>query len=198
MKLLFITLLSSIFSISVHAQTVADIEIADTVSHSSQSAKLILNGAGIRTKFIFDIYIGSLYLEKKQLRPNEIYIKYHGAKEVFKAPGEKRISMHFLYDEISKEKLVSGWNDGFENNLSKDELIKFKNQINQFNNLFVAVKKGDVINLNFIPNTGTYVVLNEKSKGLVKGDDFFIALLKIWLGDEPADSDLKEAMLGSG
>jgi len=188
MKLLFITLLSSVFSISVHAQTVADIEIADTISHSSQSTKLVLNGAGIRTKFIFDIYIGSLYLEKKQQDAN--------TEAIYKAPGEKRISMHFLYDEISKEKLVNGWNDGFENNLSDEELLKFKDQINQFNNLFVDVKKGDVINLNFIPTTGTYVVLNGRSKGPVKGDDFFIALLKIWLGDEPADSDLKEAMLG--
>ena len=196
MKHLFIVFLSSIFSISIQAQTIADTEIADTVSHSTQSPKLILNGAGIRTKFIFDIYVGSLYLEKKQLRPNEIYIKYHGAKEVYKAPGEKRISMHFLYDDISKEKLVAGWNDGFENNLTSEELLKFKDQINQFNNLFVAVKKGDVIDLNFIPTTGTYVVLNGKSKGLVKGDDFFIALLKIWLGYEPADYDLKKAMLG--
>ncbi len=187
MKHLFIALLGSIFSISVHAQTIADIEIADTVSHSSQSTKLVLNGAGIRTKFIFDIYIGSLYLEKKQLQ----------AKDVYNAPGEKRISMHFLYDEISKEKLVNGWNDGFENNLSKDELVKFKDQINKFNNLFVAVKKGDVINLNFIPTTGTHIVINGKSQGIVEGDNFFIALLKIWLGDEPADSDLKEAMLGS-
>jgi len=187
MKHLFIALLSSIFSIPVHAQTITDIEIADTVSHSSQSTKLVLNGAGIRTKFIFDIYIGSLYLEKKQLQ----------AKDVYNSPGEKRISMHFLYDEISKEKLVNGWNDGFENNLSKNELVKFKDQINKFNNLFVAVKKGDVINLNFIPTTGTRIVINGKSKGTVEGDDFFIALLKIWLGEEPADSDLKVAMLGS-
>ena len=189
MKLLFISLFSSIFSMSVQAQTVADIEIADTVSHPNQSTKLVLNGAGIRTKFIFDIYIGSLYLEKKQGNAS--------ANAIYKAPGEKRISMHFLYDEISKEKLVNGWNDGFKNNLSNDELNKFKVQINQFNNLFVAVKKGDVINLNFIPTTGTRVVINGKSKGLVKGDAFFTALLKLWIGDDPADSDLKEAMLGT-
>lgn len=196
MKRLFIVFLSVIFSMSIQAQTVADIEIADTVSHSSQSTKLILNGAGIRTKFIFDIYIGALYLEKKQLSPNNIYKKYHDAKDVYKAPGEKRISMHFLYDEISKEKMVNGWNDSFKNNLTNKELLKFKNQINQFNSLFVAVKKGDVINLNFIPTTGTHVVINDKSIGLVKGDNFYVAILKIWLGDKPADSDLKKAMLG--
>jgi len=189
MKLILFALFYTIFTTSIYAQTVADIEIADTVSHSSQSTKLILNGAGIRTKFIFDVYIGSLYLEKKQNAKN--------AKSIYNAPGEKRISLHFLYDEISKEKLVAGWNDGFKNNLSTDELIKFKKEITQFNSLFVAVKKGDVINLNFIPTTGTSVVINENLKGTIEGDDFFTALLKLWLGHEPADSNLKKAMLGA-
>lgn len=97
--------------------------------------KLILNSASIRTKYIFDIYISSLYLEKSQ--------------------------------------------------------------IEQFNSFFVSVKKGDVINLNFIPTTGTEVIINDKSAGLVEDDIFFTALLKIWLGDEPADSNLKKAMLDS-
>lgn len=168
------------------AVTIADINIPETVSHSEQSTKLVINGAGIRSKFIFDIYVGSLYLEKKLQTANEI----------FAAPGEKRVSMHFLYSEVSKEKLVSGWNDGFENNLTKDELKKLKTQIDQFNSLFITVKKGDVININFIPTTGTSVIINDKTMGLVEGDNFFTALLKIWLGDDPADSDLKEAMLG--
>lgn len=187
MKTLLISLFSLFLSFSLHAKTISNVEIADVVSHSDQSTKLILNGAGIRSKFIFDIYIGSLYLEKKA----------HTAKEVYKLHGEKRISMHFLYDEVSKDKLVNGWNEGFENNNSTEELIKLKDQITQFNNLFITVKKGDVINLNFIPTTGTSVIINNKNRGTVQGDEFFTALLKIWLGDEPADSDLKEAMLGN-
>lgn len=186
MQTLLISLFSLFLTFSIHAQTIANIEIPDTVSHSEQSTKLLLNGAGIRTKFIFDIYIGSLYLEKKA----------HSAEEIYNLAGEKRISMHFLYSEVSKEKLINGWNDGFENNLTTDELTKFKGQIEQFNSVFITVKKGDVINLNFIPTTGTEVIINNKSVGLVEGDKFFTALLKIWLGDEPADSDLKEAMLG--
>lgn len=171
---------------TLHAIEIADIKIPDTVSISEQSNKLILNGAGIRTKFIFDIYIGSLYLKEIRFTADEIY-NLHGAK---------RISMHFLYDEIDKEKLTSGWSEGFKNNLSDKEYDKFKLRITQFNSLFLAVKKGDVINLDFIPTTGTFVVINDKKMGLVPGDDFFVALLKIWLGKEPADEDLKEAMLG--
>ena len=186
MKSILFLLISLLLPLSTQAKTIADINIPESVSHSEQSTKLILNGAGIRTKFIFDIYIGSLYLEKKQ----------NTGKAIYSSPGEKRISMHFLYDEIKKEKLVSGWNEGFENNNTSETLENHKNQINQFNNFFDDIKKGDVVNINFIPTTGTRVIINNKSKGLIKGDDFFVILLKIWLGEEPADEDLKEAMLG--
>lgn len=187
MNLKLLTLiLSLIFSINLQAKQLAGIDISESISFSDQSTNLILNGAGIRTKLFFDIYIGSLYLEKKSINPKEIYNMH----------GEKRISMHFLYDEVSKEKLVNGWNDGFKNNLSNNELSKFKPQINQFNNLFITVNKGDVIHLIFIPTTGTHVIINDKTMGLIEGDAFFTALLKIWLGEDPADSNLKEAMLG--
>lgn len=134
MKLKFVILLlfiSSFYPLSSQAKEVAGIQIPETISFSDQSTKLKLNGAGIRTKFIFDIYIGSLYLEKPA----------YTAKEVYSMPGEKRISMHFLYKEVNKEKLINGWNDGFNQNLTADELNKFKNKINQFNNLFITVKK---------------------------------------------------------
>ena len=187
-KLLILLLsFSSFYSYSLHARDVAGIDVAENISFSEQSTKLKLNGVGIRTKFIFDIYIGSLYLGKKSNNPKEIYTMH----------GEKRISMHILYDEIGKPKLIDGWNAGFENNLSSNDLSRFKQQIDQFNSLFVTVQKGDVIHLDFTPTTGTHVVINDKIMGLVEGDAFFSALLKIWLGNEPVDSDLKEAMLGS-
>jgi hypothetical protein len=30
----------------------------------------------------------------------------------------------------------------------------------------------------------------------IPGDDFYRALLRIWLGDKPVDGDLKKGMLG--
>ena len=183
----YLILLTLLLCNPVFAISITGIDIPNTVSHSEQSTQLILNGSGIRSKFIFDIYIGSLYLENKQKT----------AQNVYQAPGEKRISMHFLYSELSKEKLVDGWNNGFKNNLTKEELVKFNPHIKAFNNLFIAVKKGDVINLNFIPTTGTQVTINNKSVGFVEGDEFFTAILKIWLGNSPADVNLKKAMLGN-
>ena len=186
MKLYLTTLLSLFVIFSVQAKNIAGIELAETVSLSENSAPLILNGAGIRSKFVFDIYICSLYLTSKQT----------SAKAIYSTPEEKRISMHFLYDEVSKDKLISGWNDGFEGNLSETELNKLSSRITQFNSLFDTVRKGDIINLDYVPNEGTKVVINKQTKGTIPGNDFYTAVLKIWLGDDPADSDLKTAMLG--
>lgn len=175
-----------LLSVFAQAREVAGLDIPEVVSHSDQSTKLVLNGAGVRSKFIFDIYIGALYLERKIKTPEQAYA----------LSGEKRMSMHFLYKEVSKEKLIEGWNEGFKNNLNKTEFTDIQPRLTKFNNLFVTVKKNDVINLDLIPTTGTIVMINNKIMGTIEGDDFYTALLKVWLGDEPADSNLKQAMLG--
>lgn len=33
--------------------------------------------------------------------------------------GAKRVAMHFLHDEVSQERLIDAWNEGFENNQSE-------------------------------------------------------------------------------
>jgi hypothetical protein len=46
-----------------------------------------------------------------------------------------------------------------------------------------------------LPDTDQQLVLN--GAGLpILGEDFYRALLKIWLGDKPVQADLKKALLG--
>lgn len=146
---------------------------------------LALNGAGVRTKFIFDIYVAAFYTSNPVKKVSDI-----------NTAQPMRMAMHFVYDEVSKEKLVDGWNDGFEDNLSSDQFEKLKNKIEQFNELFVTVRKGDVIDLDYTPEKGTTVSINKNKKGLVVGTDFYKALLLIWLGDDPVGDDLKDSLLG--
>ncbi len=167
---------------AVQAITVEGVSIEDKTIVGGQA--LILNGAGVRSKFFFDIYIGALYLPTNA----------QSAQVVLDMKGNKRVLMHFLYDEVSKDKLVTGWNEGFENN-SKD-LSGLQARLNQFNNFFQDMKKGDVVSFDFTDNGNTTVVINGKVAGSIEGVDFQQALLSVWLGDEPADDDLKEAMLG--
>jgi hypothetical protein len=105
--------------------------------------------------------------------------------------------MSFLYKEVTAEKLVAGWNEGFTGNNTAEELKVLQDRINQFNSFFTTVRKGDEIRLDYMPQEGTRVWINDTLKGTVPGEDFSRALLKIWLGSRPADAGLKDAMLGN-
>ena len=161
------------------------INFPDTLTLEGTNTELQLNGVGMRTKFFFDIYIGALYTQKS----------VNSRKAAQALSGPKRLKMHFLYSEVSKEKLVAGWNEGFENNNSSERLEGFKDEIEQFNAMFSTLVEGDVVLLDYIPGKGTKVTIKGDNKGVIGKVGFYTALLDIWLGDEPADDDLKEALL---
>lgn len=104
--------------------------------------------------------------------------------------------MHFLHSEVSKEKLVNAWNEGFEANLDAAEHDRLKARIGRFNGLFRTVHRGDVIRLDYLPGAGTTVAINNETRGVIEGEDFRQAWLRIWLGKEPADAGLKKGLLG--
>lgn len=152
---------------------------------TDDGVKLQLNGAGIREKFFFDIYVAALYLEQPGTGPQAVIVP----------EARKRVMMHFLYSKVDREKLVDAWNEGFEDNLSAEKRAPLQQRIDQFNAMFEDAVKGDIILLDYTPGQGTRVVINSTDKGIVPGKDFNDALLSIWLGDEPVTSDLKEALL---
>ena len=53
-----------------------------------------------------------------------------------------------------------------------------------------------MILLDYLPGAGTRVTVSGDDKGTIPGEEFNRALLRIWLGDQPADASLKKAMLG--
>jgi hypothetical protein len=174
-------------AVSVEARDIAGVSVPETMP-GDKGAVLTLNGAGIRSKLFFKIYIAQLYLEKPA---NE-------AAEVLAADGQKKMIMHFLYEKVSKEQLVEAWNEGFNGNLDEHEKVALAPRINQFNEMFATVGKGDTILLAYVPESGTKVVVAGKEKGIVPGKDFSDALLSIWLGEKPITPDLKKALLNYG
>ena len=172
----------------VQAREFKEVNVPEDVQFAGVHPNLELNGVGVRTKFFFDIYIGALYLEAAA-KASEDVLSQNSAKRVF---------MHFVYDEVPAEKLVAGWNQGFEDNLTDEQLNELAERIQIFNAMFDTVHAGDEVLLDYLPEQGTRVTIKGKVKGLIEGKDFNDALLNIWLGDEPADEDLKEAMLNAG
>lgn len=168
------------------ARQLGDVVLPDKVTLDGSDVELQLNGMGYRTKFVFKIYAAALYTESSI-----------GSRDDAQAlQGPKRVVMHMLYDEVEREKIIAGWNDGFEENNSDEQLEKLQSRINVFNSYFPDLKKGDVLLYDYVPASGTRVTINGEEKGLIEGADFYAALLDIWLGEEPADDDLKDAMLG--
>lgn len=168
-----------------HAVEVAGVQLPDSVS-AENGEKLVLNGAGIRKKFFIKVYVGALYLPKKT----------RSAKEAIAQPGAKQVTMHFIYDSVSKKKITDGWVDGFKANLDEETFQQLQPRLKRFNGWFGEMKKGEKIIFQYIPKRGTRVSVRGVDKGTIAGEDFMQALLKVWLGRKPADKDLKRAMLG--
>jgi len=183
-KALFCLLL--ITTLPTAARDVAGVKLPETLEVSEPPVILQLNGAGIRTKFFVKVYVGALYLPTPA----------HDAKAVLAMPGAKSVTMHFLYDEVSAEKLRSGWTDGFHANQNEAQFKVLADRLEQFNAAFATVHRGDVIRLELLPDTGTAVFVGGKKRATIPGEDFARAVLAIWLGEDPADSSLKDAMLG--
>jgi hypothetical protein len=105
--------------------------------------------------------------------------------------------MNIIYTEIASKKLVKAWKEGFEKNQSEPMLKNLQSRIDQFCDYFSdSAKKGDRYILDYTPGTGTQVSKNGSLLGTIEGEDFKNALLEIWLGNYPADKDLKKGMLG--
>jgi hypothetical protein len=174
------------FALSLaQARDVAGVSFPETLS--VERTPLVLNGAGIRKKFFFDIYAGALYLPKKT----------NDADEALREPGPKRIVLHFLFGHVSKGQMADAWREGFTENLDAADSATLRPRIDAFTALFGDMKKGDIVTFDLLPKTGAHVQVNGEQRGVVPGDDFNAALLKIWLGPHPPTDALKAAMLGT-
>jgi hypothetical protein len=172
---------------AVAAIEVAGMKFDDTVTVAGQPLKL--NGAGLRTKMFFKVYAAGLYLTDKKST----------VAEVLAAPGPRRVAITMLRD-VSSEDFGKAFTDGLNANTGKDERTKILPQIMKFGEVFAqtpTLKKGDQLSLDWTPNEGTQCYLNGRKIGELMPDlAFYNAVLRIWLGDKPADSALKPALLG--
>ena len=113
-----------------------------------------------------------------------------------KAP--RRIQLDLLRN-LSADQLVDALSDGIKENSTPAELAAIKAQVDQMIATmkgFGEVKEKDVVTLDFVDGA-THIGLNGAAKGSIAGEAFNNALTRIWLGEQPVQSDLKRAMLGS-
>ncbi|HEX6828471.1 MAG TPA: chalcone isomerase family protein [Burkholderiales bacterium] len=174
---------------SAAAAEVAGVKLEDRATLQAGGPELVLNGAGVRTRFVIKVYVAGLYLGERKT----------AAADAIALGGPKRVSMTMLR-ELKADQLVNALNEGMEKNNPPVEMAKLKPQVGELTQIMTSLgeaKKGDVIALDFLPETGTRVALNGEARGKpIAGADFYRALLRVWLGDNPVEESLKKALLG--
>lgn len=172
------------------AMEVGGVKLDDKVALVKGGSPVVLNGAGIRHKLaVAQIYVGALYLSAKS----------NDAEAVLKDPGPKRVAMHILADEVTAKDLIASLNNALAANHIPAELALVEGRIRELNRMMAGVgtiRKGGVVLLDYLPGTGTRVTVNGEEKIVIQGEDFFQAMLRIWIGKRPVDGRLRDAMLG--
>jgi hypothetical protein len=165
---------------------VAGVKIDDKAQVAG--TELALNGAGLRKRFVFHVYAIGLYLPKKT----------SSALEAASMPGPKRIEIRMLRD-VSAEQFTEALADGIRDNHTEAEAKALEPRVKQLADTMAQMKEaksGSTIRMDSANGAVQLVVDGKPAGAAIPGDDFFRALLRIWLGDKPVQDDLKRALLG--
>jgi long-chain acyl-CoA synthetase len=184
MRRLLVVLFTLCLGAPAIAAEVGGVKLADKVAVGGQ--ELVLNGAGIRMRVMFKVYVGSLYVPAKATDLASVLAK-----------GPRRIQMNLLRN-LTPDQLVEALNDGLKENNTEAEMTAVKAQQDQMTSIMKAfgdVKEGNVVTLDFVDGA-TVIGFNGAARGTIPGEPFNKALSRIWLGDKPIQADLKKAMLG--
>lgn len=182
-----LTAATLLLALPASAIDVAGVPYADKTKVGAN--ELQLNGAGLRSRFVFSVYTIGLYLPEKK----------NTAEAVFGMKGPKRLHI-VTVRELTAEQFAESLVSAIEKNHTESELAPLKARVEELRNTILSLNvapKGALVDLDWLPETGTRLYFNGQQKGKdIAGEDFYRALLKIWLGNRPAQGDLKEALLG--
>ena len=184
LRALALAFVVALAAVPAAAVEVAGVTVKDTATVAGKA--LVLNGAGLRTKVIFKVYVASLFLPAKATDLKSVV-----------AAGPRRIQLNMLRT-LSAETFVEAFEEGLKNNNSAAELEAIKEPHAEMSKIMKSlgeVKEGSVVTFDFVDGATSFAV-NGVVKGSMAGDAFNTAFLKIWLGSKPVQDDLKKTLLG--
>jgi len=179
-----IGVMALVVTTTVCAVEIEGVRLDDKASVGGQD--LVLNGAGVRKRAIFKVYVGSLYVPAKSRSMQEVL-----------ANGPRRIQLNILRN-LSADQLIGAVADGLKQNLPPGEMDAMAVPMGELAAImksFGEAKEGSVVTLDFVDGA-TLISLNGAARGTIDGVAFNEALTKIWIGEHPAQLDLKKALLG--
>jgi hypothetical protein len=176
-----------LFASSASSVEVAGIKFDETTQVSG--AALRLNGAGLRKRVFFQVYAMGLYLPDKKA----------SSADILALAGPKRVMIHMLRD-VDAATFTEALVDGMRPNHDEKTMKALEPRIAELNAIMAELKeakKGMAIALDWQPGIGTVMTVDGRMRGKpIQGEDFYRALLRIWVGEQPVQDDLKKALLG--
>jgi hypothetical protein len=177
-------LLLAALALPLSAAEVAGVRIEEGARVAG--TELALKGAGLRKRLFVQVYAMGLYVADRKADP-------------IAQGGAKRVAIHMLRD-VDADTFAKALVDGMRPNHDEATMKALEPRIAQLNAIMAAMKearKGMAIALDWVPGAGTQVTIDGKPSGKpIEGEDFYRALLRIWLGEKPVQDDLKKALLG--
>jgi len=181
---LIMVIVAALMSVFAMAVDIAGVEVKENFVVADK--KMILNGAGIRKKLFFKLYVGSLYLPEKTM----------DAVAIVMGKENMTIELNITSRLITSGKLKQALEEGFST-VEAEKMEQIKDKLEIFTRIFQdgEVERGDIFTFNYIDGKiETYK--NGEHLLTTEGQDFKEALFGIWLGDRAIDKDLKTEMLG--
>lgn len=173
------------FTSPLAAATLAGVTMPDTAKVGTQDLKL--NGMALRSKAVFKVYVGGLYLPAEE----------HDWQKVLAADTPRRMVMQWVRS-VSKSQICDGWKEGLEAN-TPNASAEVKKHFDSLCGLMEDAKAGDRFVFTYLPGTGLEVAINDTAKGTpLGGKPFADALFKCWIGAKPGPGEaFREGLMGN-
>ena len=182
MNKLLVLVVLLLLTANSQALEVAGVSIPETTSIGSHLLKL--NGYGIRKKFFISVYVGSFYSG----RP------VSSLEEALSDPDDKLIRMTFVHKKVGRDKIVEAFAEGFARNTPE---LSGSSEAQKFLAFFRSdFNNGDTVDLELGNSGKVEVRLDNRVLGTLDSLPLARGILAIYLGEHPADGELKRGMLG--
>jgi hypothetical protein len=176
-------LLLMLVALSAWGAEVAGVKFDDKTRVGN--SELTLTGAGLRKRLFFQVYAIGLYVPDAKADP-------------IAQAGPKRVLIHMLRD-VGAEQFMEALADGIKANHSEAEAKALEPRVKQLGAIMAGLKEaktGMAISLDWNGKETVLTAAGKPAGAPIAGEDFYRALLRIWLGDNPVQDDLKKALLG--
>jgi len=180
---LFLVLVLSVSLVqTASARECEGVTLPNSVQVEGTALRLVGMGVREATVLNVNVYVAGLYLENPT----------RNAQQVINSAQKKQLILRFVRD-VDASDIREAMSEGFQHNGNNAGM---RPRVNQLNGMLPSMRDGGRLVFTYIPNTGLQVMVGNRVKGTIPGEDFARTFFSIWFGPNPPNSGLKTGLLG--